>query len=208
MRVSSAAPAQGRLSLDSARTIQLGRRLVRRICDDRSYPSGHDLLHLPRLPHRADPFWLGPDRGALGSVVERTLSSQYHSGTRSWCPSSLGCAKDLRDQEGFCRQRVSGQALRRTLVRRQAVLRPAFARGRCPLDRQHADPAAAATARSTAEPRAAAIGPAPGRGRGCRAGADQASAVTASTAEGDQAQGEGSMKAWVRAGQAQLRRGQ
>lgn len=89
---------------------------LRRICDGGPYPSGHDLLHLPRFPHRADPVWLGPDRGAVGSVVERALSRQYHSGARPWCSASFGCAKDLRDEDGFRRQRVSGQALRRALV--------------------------------------------------------------------------------------------
>jgi len=93
-------------------------------------------------------------------------------------------------REGGARGQCSaGEAVRRALVRGQALSRLASALGGRPANGLDTDPAAAAAGGFAAYPRAAATGPAPGRGRGCGIGANQGSAGTAPTAEGDCARG-------------------
>ncbi|MNB79435.1 hypothetical protein D3C81_315700 [compost metagenome] len=115
---------------DPFRTIQADRRRVRRICDGRSYPSGHaSLARLPRLPHCPDPLWLGPDWGELGVVVERSADRQREMRQGWCCTRAPGCPEDVADQGRSSGQHQAGQALCRTLVRGQAL--PGDAPARC-----------------------------------------------------------------------------
>lgn len=124
-------------------------------------------------------------------MVERPADRSCHARTgwrRSRAPR---CPEDVGNQGRKGGQHPAGQALRRAVVRGQALPRAEAAGGGGQAGGQHADPAAPATARPAPDPRAAAAGPAPGRSDGRRHLAGQGSAGAAPPPEGDQAQGEG-----------------
>ncbi|WP_257216348.1 hypothetical protein [Stenotrophomonas sp. SbOxS2] len=142
---------------------------------------------LKRLPHRSNPLWLGPDWGELGVVVQRSTDRQRQMWQGWRCARAAECPKNVAD-EGCSSQ--ARHALRRALMRGQALPGDAPARGCGSAAGLRACRTARPAARPAADARAAATGLALGRGYGHRYGASQGS-PRAAQAVGDQAPTEG-----------------
>ncbi|VEE51463.1 Uncharacterised protein [Stenotrophomonas maltophilia] len=159
-------------------------------CDGRSYASHHGLIISSSRFHECHPaIRLGAEWRALGSVVERPFGGQYRAACRARVPPDTGRPKDVTDQSRVRRQRPSGEALRRTLVRSAALPTTTIAR-RC---RPTGGECARTERRAFActDPDAAAAGQAPGRGRRKRDGADQRSAGATAARDAGQARSAG-----------------
>ena len=134
---------------------------------------------LSRFPYRTATLRLGPAEGYMGAVVEWPADRPGFAGEGARGARAPRCPEDVADQGCMGGERRPGQAVRRAVVRGQALPRDAAA-SRCGSDGGRL-PEGTSTdvARPAADTRTAAAGPASGRGGGEGAGAGQGSAGAA-----------------------------